>query len=52
MCLTDHPGEAVRGTLERAAHDPDAEVRWSANYCLAQHGFDQEHVWPDSDATE
>ena len=52
MCLTDHPGEAANATLERAAHDPDAEVRWSANYCLAHHGFDHEHVWPDSDATE
>ncbi|WP_130440558.1 HEAT repeat domain-containing protein [Kribbella rubisoli] len=52
MCLTDYPAESVRGTLERAAHDPDAEVRWSANYCLAQHGFDHEPVWPDDEQTE
>lgn len=47
MHLTDFPGEAVRGTLERAAHDPNAEVRWSANYCLAQHGFDHQPFWLD-----
>ena len=52
MCLIDYPAEAVRGTLERAAHDPDAEVRWSANYCLAQPGFDHEPVWPDDEQTE
>ena len=42
MCLLDYPGDAVHPTLHRASHDPDAEVRWSANYCLAQHGFDHE----------
>ncbi|WP_457253263.1 HEAT repeat domain-containing protein [Pedococcus sp. P5_B7] len=45
MSLTDFPGEAVRGTLELAAHDADAEVRWSANFCLAQHGFDHQPFW-------
>jgi hypothetical protein len=47
MRLTDFPADDVRATLERAASDPDPDVRWAANYCLAQHGFDHQPYKPE-----
>lgn len=42
MRLIGFPTRAVRTTLETAAQDPDRDVRWSANFALAQHGLPHE----------
>lgn len=44
--LVDFPTHAVQTALEVAAHDSDPDVRWSANYALAQHELDHEDYWP------